>query len=56
MGGSDPGNETSKVLEGLQAGWQSEWTVDVVVVQQPIREFRRRRMRTLAKCHSACPD
>jgi UDP-2,4-diacetamido-2,4,6-trideoxy-beta-L-altropyranose hydrolase len=31
MGGSDPGNETSKVLEGLQAGWQSEWTVDVVV-------------------------
>jgi UDP-2,4-diacetamido-2,4,6-trideoxy-beta-L-altropyranose hydrolase len=31
MGGSDPGNETSKVLAGLSAGWQTEWVLEVVV-------------------------
>jgi len=31
MGGSDPDNETNKVLTGLGAGWQAEWTLDVVV-------------------------
>jgi UDP-2,4-diacetamido-2,4,6-trideoxy-beta-L-altropyranose hydrolase len=31
MGGSDPGNETSKVLGGLRVKWESRWTVDVVI-------------------------
>jgi spore coat polysaccharide biosynthesis predicted glycosyltransferase SpsG len=31
MGGSDPGNETSKVLSGLRVRWESRWTVDVVI-------------------------
>jgi UDP-2,4-diacetamido-2,4,6-trideoxy-beta-L-altropyranose hydrolase len=31
MGGTDPGNETSKVLAGLEARWHPEWALDVVV-------------------------
>jgi UDP-2,4-diacetamido-2,4,6-trideoxy-beta-L-altropyranose hydrolase len=31
MGGSDPDNETSKVLGGLLLSWDSRWTVDVVI-------------------------
>jgi UDP-2,4-diacetamido-2,4,6-trideoxy-beta-L-altropyranose hydrolase len=31
MGGSDPGNETSKVLSGLQESRGRDWSVDVVV-------------------------
>jgi spore coat polysaccharide biosynthesis predicted glycosyltransferase SpsG len=31
MGGSDPGNVTSKVLAGLQASWEPKWALDVVV-------------------------
>jgi UDP-2,4-diacetamido-2,4,6-trideoxy-beta-L-altropyranose hydrolase len=31
MGGSDPGNETSKVLGGLRVKWESRWTVDIVI-------------------------
>lgn len=30
MGGSDPGNETGKVLDGLEMGWQPGWALDVV--------------------------
>jgi UDP-2,4-diacetamido-2,4,6-trideoxy-beta-L-altropyranose hydrolase len=31
MGGTDPGNETGKVLAGIMGGWQAPWLVDVVV-------------------------
>jgi UDP-2,4-diacetamido-2,4,6-trideoxy-beta-L-altropyranose hydrolase len=31
MGGTDPSNETCKVLAGLQDAWESAWAVDVVV-------------------------
>jgi UDP-2,4-diacetamido-2,4,6-trideoxy-beta-L-altropyranose hydrolase len=31
MGGTDPGNETRKVLAGLLMSWQSKWAIDVVI-------------------------